>query len=628
MDDKQLEYYNRELIYLREMGAEFAQRYPKVAGRLGIQGIDVADPYVERLMEGFAFLTARIQRKYDAEFPRFTRQLLDTLYPNFLSPLPSMAIAELQPDQAKGDISSGFVVPRGTKMHSQRLKRKGITCTYTTAHDVTLQPLRIVNVMLGGIPGDLPLAQLELQDKGCTSALRITLEIFDTVTLEDLQIQPIMFFLSGPDIQAQQLQELLMQHTVGVVCQTVEDCPQRHALDKTTLQQEGFAADQALLPNDLRQFEGYRLLQEYFAFPARFQFFSLSDLQPLIDQVACSKNKPRQFEIIALLDGRNEGLERVVDTDSLSLNCTPVINLFHKTAERLTVDEKHHEFHLVMDNIRPLDYEVFSIVSLRGEAAKGRPPQDFRPFYQTYSTDTQHHGAYYAQRREPRPLSEYAQRQGTRTRYTGSEMFVSIVDEHHAPWHKDLTSLAADVMCTNRDLPLLLEQQGTHQFAVSDSMPVKQIVLKKGPTAPRPAREESASTWQFISQLQLNYLGMLDISSQEGSQKLRQLLTLYADHSEPAVAKQIQGVRHCILRPVSRRMPEPGPLVFGRGIAIDVTVDDSAFSGGSPYLLGCVLENLFSRLVSINSFTEMTLISQQRGKIAHWPSRAGKKPLV
>jgi type VI secretion system protein ImpG len=121
MESKLLEYYNRELAYLREMGAEFAERYPKVAGRLGMRGIDVADPYTERLMEGFAFLTSRVQMKMDAEFP-FSQRLLEMIAPNY-RPTPSMAIAEIQPDSSRGDLSKGFIVPRGTMMDSLALKK-------------------------------------------------------------------------------------------------------------------------------------------------------------------------------------------------------------------------------------------------------------------------------------------------------------------------------------------------------------------------------------------------------------------------------------------------------------------------------------------------------------------------
>lgn len=241
MDSKLLEYYNRELAYLREMGAEFAEQYPKVAGRLGMRGIDVADPYIERLMEGFAFLTSRVQLKMDAEFPRFSQRLLEIIYPNYLSPTPSMAIAELQPDSSKGDISNGFTVPRGTMMDSQTLKKNGITCSYTTAHDVTLQPVRLASVELGGIPADIPFSSLGLQNRGCVSALRIRLECYDTVTLNSLDLDNLMFYLSGPDMQAQQLLELLMQHSVGMLCQTVEAQPQRRVLADDALRQEGFA---------------------------------------------------------------------------------------------------------------------------------------------------------------------------------------------------------------------------------------------------------------------------------------------------------------------------------------------------------------------------------------------------
>ncbi len=340
MDSKLLDYYNRELAYLREMGAEFAEQYPKVAGRLGMRGIDVADPYIERLMEGFAFLTSRVQLKMDAEFPRFSQRLLEIIYPNYLSPTPSMAIAELQPDSSKGDISNGFVVPRGTMMDSQTLKKSGITCSYTTAHDVTLQPVRIAGVELGGIPADIPLASLGLQHSGCVSALRIRLECYESVTLNNLQLDQLMFYLAGPDMQAQQLLELLMQHSVGLVCQTVEPQPQRRALALDGLRQEGFAADQALLPNDLRNFEGYRLLQEYFAFPARFQFFSVNGLRPLLQSVREGKKALRQFEIVVLLDRHDAALERVVDAAHLALYCTPVINLFPKVAERIAINEK------------------------------------------------------------------------------------------------------------------------------------------------------------------------------------------------------------------------------------------------------------------------------------------------
>ncbi|CAO95677.1 type VI secretion system baseplate subunit TssF [Erwinia tasmaniensis] len=624
MDSKQLDYYNRELAYLREMGAEFAGRYPKVAGRLGIRGDEVADPYVERLMEGFAFLTSRVQLKMDAEFPRFSQRLLEMIAPNYLSPTPSMAIAELQPDSRKGDISNGFLVPRGTMMDSQALKQNGVTCSYTTAHDVMLQPVRIKSVELGGIPADVPLGELGLSQRGAVSALRIRIACDESVTLSHLSFDSLMFFLSGPDMQALQLLELVMQHYVGGYCQSLGSSPQRTPLGDDALRQEGFAADQALLPNDLRNFDGYRLLQEYFAFPARFQFISIGQLRPLLQ--ACDP-QAREFDIVLLLDSANPGLERVIDHSHLALHCTPVINLFPKVAQRQKLSDSVHEYHLVVDNIRPLDYEIYSVQKLYASGERQREEQQFRPFWSTFSDDGGNYGAYFSLRREQRTLSERAQRFGTRTGYVGSEVFLSLVDEHNSPWHEDLRYLTAEVMCTSRDLPLLLlQQQG--QFVMPDSIPVRQLTLRKGPTPPRPALAEGKIAWRLVSHLQMNYLSLMDGDDGQGAAALRQMLGLYANLAEAAAARQIDGIRHCQLKPVFRRVPEPGPIVFARGIGIELEVDEQAFSGSSPWLLGSVLERVFSRLVAINTFTEMTLTSQQRGDVGYWAPRMGKRTLI
>ena len=623
MDSKLLDYYNRELAYLREMGAEFAERYPKVAGRLGMHGIDVADPYVERLMEGFAFLTSRVQLKMDAEFPRFSQRLLEMIAPNYLAPTPSMAIAELHPDSKKGDISGGFLVPRGTMMDSQTLKKSGVTCSYATAHDVMLQPLRISSVELGGVPADIPTGRLG--QRGAVSALRIRLECFSEVALNHLTFDDLMFFLSGPDIQAQRLLELVMQHTVGSFCQTVEARPQRVVLNDDALRQEGFAADQALLPDDLRNFDGYRLLQEYFAFPARFQFISISQLRGLLGK--CGPDV-KAFDIVLLLDKADAALERVVDKSHLALHCTPVINLFPKTAERQKISENVHEYHLVVDNIRPLDYEIYAVQKLYATGDKQRGEQIFRPFWSTFGQDQGDYGAYFSLRREQRTLSERAQRFGTRTGYIGSEVFLSLVDERHSPWRDDLRHLTAEVMCTSRDLPLMLLQQDQGNFMMPDSIPVGKLSLRKAPTAPRPALAEGLTTWRLISHLQMNYLSLMDSEDGQGASALRQLLGLYANLAEAPVARQIEGIRHCRLKAVNRRVPEPGPIVFARGIGIELNVDEQAFSGTSPWLLGSVLERVFSRLVAINGFTEMTLTSQQRGEVGYWPPRMGKRALI
>ncbi|SFU73629.1 type VI secretion system baseplate subunit TssF [Xenorhabdus koppenhoeferi] len=624
MDSKLLEYYNRELVYLREMGKEFAERYPKVANRLGMHGIDVADPYVERLMEGFAFLTSRIQLKMDAEFPRFSEQLLEMLYPNYLSPTPSMAIVELQPDTSKGDISHGLLVPRGMLMHCQTLKKDGITFQYATTQNVVLQPLHLENVELGKIPANLPLAALNLNQHGAVSALRIHFSCKEKFFLNELDLSKLVFFLSGPDIQSQQLLELIMEHSVGIVCRTLGNQPQYQVLPDISPHHEGFDDDQSLLPNDPRNFSGYRQLQEYFAFPARFQFFSISGMDSLLKQTT----EKSEFELILLLNKTDHDLESLVDISYLTLNCTPVINLFPKVTERITVKESSNEYHLVVDNSHPLDYEIFSVQRLHGADIKHKETQIFRPFWSTFSNDKGNYGAYFSLHRDPRVLSENAHHYGTRSSYIGTEAFVSIVDEQHSPWPNQLKFLTADVMCTNRDLSTMLRQQDLDNFAMLDSIPIDKIVFLKRPTIPHPALAQGSTPWKLISQLQLNYLNFMDKDDEQGTESLRQLLSLYANLAEPAIVRQINGIRHCSLKTVYRRVPEPGPIMFARGVNIRLEVNEQEFAGTTPWLLGSVLDKLFSHLVTMNSFTEMTLYSQQRGDIGFWPARMGNKKLI
>ncbi|WP_237386323.1 type VI secretion system baseplate subunit TssF [Xenorhabdus sp. Sc-CR9] len=624
MDNKLLEYYNRELVYLREMGKEFAERYPKIASRLGMHGIDVADPYVERLMEGFAFLTSRIQLKMDSEFQHFSQHLLEMLYPNYLSPTPSMAIAELRPDMTKGDISHGFLVPRGTIMFCQTLKKEGIDFQYSTTQDVILQPLKLQKVELGKIPANIPLVGLNLHQYGAVRALRIRLTCNGKFFLNELNLNKLTFFLSGPDLQSLKLLELMMEHSVGMVCQTLGKNPQYQVLPDLSPYHEGFKDDQAVLPNDSRNFSGFRQLQEYFAFPSRFRFFSISGMQSLLEKT----EKDNEFELILLLDKIDSNLENLVDASYLALNCTPVINLFPARTERVSIDESSTEYHLVVDNIQPLNYEIFSVQCLHGIDAQNKEEYVFRPFWSTNSDDKGNYGAYFSLRRDPRISSEHAHHYGTRTSYIGTEVFITIVDENNSPWPNALKYLSADVMCTNRDLPVMLRQQDINHFAMLDSIPINQIVFLKKPTIPHPSLAQGPVSWTLISLLQINYMNLMDKNSKEGIKSLRQLLSLYSDLSDPAVVRQINGIRHCLLKEVYRRAPAPGPITFARGISINLEVDEQEFAGISPWLLGSVLEKLFSRLVTINSFIEMTLHSQQRGRIGFWPARMGSKKLI
>ncbi len=623
MDARLLDYYNRELTYMHELGAEFAQRYPKIAGRLGMRGIEVSDPYVERLLEGFSFLTARIQLKMDAEFPRFSQRLLEVVYPNFLAPLPVMAVVQIDGNLNEGSLKAGYELPRHTILRGRMIKGEQTACEFRTGHAVTLWPIKIADASIGPVPAKIAHA-MPVVARQAKSAITIKLEAVGGAKFSDMPLDRLEFFLSGAELHALRVLELAVHHSVGAVCRSGPGTTARIVpLGDEAIRHEGFDPDQALLPYDARSFQGYRLLHEYFAFPDRYLFFSVKNLR-----AAASAIGGTTMEIVILLDRADGDLERLVDAKHFSLFCTPIINLVPRRSDRIPVGPGQHEHHAVIDRTRPRDFEIFTVERVTGHMSNGSEEREFRPFLGSFAADDGDFGAYFSLRREPRLVSDRARAQGTRTSYTGSEVYVSLVDQHDAPFPHSLRHITLDALCTNRYLPLLLPTGLESDFTLRVSAPVRSIRILRGPSRPYPALAEGALTWRLISHLGLNYLSLTDVDAAQGASALREMLDLYGNLADPSVRRQIQGVRSMALAPVFRRLPEPGPIVFGRGVEIALKIDEVAFSGASPYLFGAVLEQCFSRHVSLNAFTEFALSSLQRGEIARWTPRVGRRPAV
>lgn len=632
MDTRLLDYYNRELAYLRELGAEFATQFPKVAARLRMDDAGPPDPYVERLLEGFSFLTARVQMKLDAEFPRFTQALLDAVYPGYTAPLPSMAVVQFTPRMNEGSLAQGYRLPAGTALHAKLADGEQTACEFRTAHELTLWPLELTRVMLTGAPTDLPHTRTSRAYAGASTstgvrgALRIRLKAHGGVDLAGLPLDRLTFHLAGPERDALRLLELVANHTLGVICHDTASPPRwQHALGADAVTQRGFAADEALLPDDGRSFHGYRLLREYFAFPARFLFFSIDGLRSALTQA-----RGGEFDLTILLDETDPALESAVDTRHLALYCTPAINLFRRRGDRIPVLAGAREHHVVVDRSRPLDYEVYAVERLAGERRDKDDEQGssraFRPFHATFGDDGGDFEAYFTTRREPRLISSHARSHGTRTGYAGSETYVSLVDTQCAPFDEATRYLCVDTLCTNRDLPLMLPAGAT--FSLRVAAPVERVVILRGPSRPRAPIGDEQSAWRLIGHLGLARQTLTDLDDEEGGERLRDLLELHADPADAATRQQIDGLRRVAFRPVVRRLPGAGPVMFGRGVEVELTVDDHAFSGDSPYLLGAVLEQFFARHVSINSFAECVLGSVQRGTLARWPARIGRRPAI
>jgi len=625
MDRRFLNSYNIELQHLREMAAEFAREYPKIAGRLALdrEAKEICpDPFVERLLEGFAFLAARIHLKLDAEFPRFTQSILETVYPHYLSPTPSMAIVRFEPNPNAGQMETAFVLPRGSALKGTIAGDEKTPCDYRTAQDVEIWPIRIAEAHYY----TRDVGQLELPPGlGARAALRIRLQTTSGEPFKSMKLDRLSFYLRGADDLPVRLFEQIFARGLGSVVDAVTAQGQkvRSVLPASNIRRVGFRDNEALLPYGPRSFQGYRFLHEYFAMPERLLFFEMNGLARGVGQA--DRN---QLDLIIPLKESETRLENRVDASSFELFCSPVINLFSKRADRVQMSDRFSEFHVVADKTRPVDFEIFSVEQVTGFAGGQDDEQRFEPFYLAKDTDFES-GAFFTVNRLPRVLTAKERRFGGASAYTGSEVYLSLVDARCAPYRSSLAQLGVQTLCTNRHLPLKMPcGMGETDFSLQINAPVQSIRCLTGPTRPRTPFGEGNRAWRMLSHLSLNYLSLLDAPGGEGAVALHDLLKLYADPSDAFLKKQIEGVRSAQATPIVRRADTPGPIAFARGLEVSVLFDEDAFQGTGIFVLGSVLEQFFARYVSLNSFTETVIRSQQRGDIIRWPPQIGRRPLI
>jgi len=616
MDPGLLRLYNDELAHLREVGREFAQEFPKIAARLSMDGVEVADPYVERLLEGFAFMAARTQLKIEAEYPRLVQHLLETVYPGFLSPVPSMLIARLRPDLLDPNLARGFTVPRHSNLSCETVRGQNTRCEFRTAHALQLWPIEITAVQWFSHAPDLPVNRWPLSAP-LRGGLRIRLAARGGLKFSQLPIERLPFYFAAPDELAFKLHELLFGAGLG---SWVGNALQRDAAgyaDGSSVAPMGYDDDQALLPETLRGFSGHRLVQELASLPQRFLFFEVRDLARRLRRLDSA-----EVDLVLPCSRGEAALESLVDAGSLALFCTPAVNLFPKRLDRIQLGAQSWEHHVVPDRTRPMDFEVHTLESVTGFGTGAVAEQRFLPLYATFHDQPSEQQAWYTVRREPRLLSARQRLDGPRSAYVGQEMFLSLVDALNAPYREDIRQLSLSALVTNRDLPTLLPG-ATTTWVLDAAGPAGRIETVRGPTRPLQRLARGDVGWSLVSLLTLNYLSIAGEDASRAAAALRSLLALLGPEQDLAWGKQLQGIQAVQAASVVRRLPMPGPLSFGCGVQITMDLDELGFQGGSAFLLGSVLERLLSRQASVNSFCETILRSASRGEFMRFVPRIG-----
>ena len=622
MDPLFIGYYERELKHVREMSGEFARTYPKIAARLGLDAFGCADPYVERIIEAFAFMTARIQLKLGAAHGEFTEHMLQLVHPEYLAPTPSMAVMQFVPSHRHGSLESGAKVPRGSAVFSELGPNQQTACEYRTAHPVELWPLSIASVDYRANPAEFVHAERLAMPKA-KAALRIVLKTSGGIKWNELPITSLPLFLRGDEV-APKLYEHLVTSNIGMVVQPttrpVEFMPVRRS--RTTVA-VGFEEENALLPTGDRTFEGYRLLHEFFALPQRFLFVKICDLAPMLSEAATDT-----IELVLLFDRVEPRLEGVVQAANLALFCTPAINLFPRSGDRVQLDANNYEHLVVPDRMRPNDFEVHSITKVVGHGDPGSEGGEFRPMYApSLARGQSRSNMSYTLRRRARELKSDAleRAQDPRAPYISSDIYLSLVDGDHGQFRPSMRQLGVNTLCTNRALSLLLSPRGGHvEFEDHSGAPVEVVRCVAGPTPPRASPAFGDVSWGLLSHLSMDFATLLRKPG-EGAGALRHLLSLYSSLAPRDHYAQIDGIVDFTTKAVVRPLPYSGPMTFGRGLEVTVTCDESAFVGSSSFLLGSVLNHFFAKYASINSFTETVLRSQQRGEVMRWPIAAGRR---
>lgn len=626
-----LELYEIELRHIREHAGEFAAAYPKIAARLALdkESRDTCpDPFVERLLEGFAYLAARVQMKLEAEFPRFTQGILETVYPDYMAPWPSAAIARFEPNYNDKALLTGSSVPRGAILNSLRVKDETTTCTFTTAHPLRLLPFLIAPGKQGAEYLTRNVGELQITrfcaDARAALRVRLVLQGPDDVVLSQVESDRLVFYVHGENQLPATVLESLFSYAQGVLLTTPSSSRHKDAtwLPRTALEHVGFAEDEAILPHSPRSFEGHRILREHFLLPQRNQFFAIHGIR-----AALAKLAGRELEVIIPLAERQDGLEGFVTGDLFQLNCAPVVNLFRKRLDRIPILPGHTEYQAIAERLRIMDFEIHTILDVMGYGRTSTDKQAFHPFYLQPAHSVAPVG-FYAVNRLPRTLSENEQHHGARSTYVGSEVFLSLVDPQASPFSPKLEQLAVTALCTNRHLPLTMPKGlGDTDFIPEEHMPVKSIRCLVGPTSPRPSFAEGRQAWRAISLLSLNYLSLVDNQTVTGVLALRELLRLYT-YGNATSQRMLDGIVAVESRPALARSPGGGPVVFVRGIDVDLTLDEDRFAGAGVFPLASVVEQFLARYVTLNNYTRLKLKTVQRKEVLTWPPRLGRIPIA
>ncbi len=611
MADELLPYYEKELAFIRQMGSEFANEHPKIAGRLGINAETIEDPHVSRLIEGFAYLNARIQHKLDDDFPELSDGLLEVLFPHYHRPIPSMTITQFIADEEK--LESSYRLPKNTLLETEQFQ--GENCRFSTIYDTHLHPFKITSANLLGRPFTTPGSQ---HLKGSGGVLKLSLKTFtNEISFADIKPDRIRLYLKGQPQHINPLYELLLNNCQAVVMTKSESDSNPVRLPSNVIKAVGFDINEGLLPYPDSSFVGYRLLTEYFTFPEKFMFI---DIEGFADKITADTENTLEFYIY--LGHSDVELEHNISADTFQTGCTPAVNLFNHRTDPIKLDHTSTEYQVIPDARRPIGYEVYSINKVTASTSAG-DKETYLPLYGiNHENQNQENHAYWFSARRDAKMGAYLRDDGT-------DVFLSLVDLHFNPNNPDDRTLTLDTTCSNRDQPskLPFSADQPRLQCIDSAPPCERIRCLIQPTATVRLSMRNNARWRLISHLSLNHLSLT--GRDDATKALKEILRLY-DFKESSINRAlIESISQVNTRPISAPLTIDGRATLCRGIEIEIELDNSQLTGSSSFLFATVLEHFFALYCSLNSFTRVLVkLKSKEGYLKKCPPRAGEKILL
>jgi type VI secretion system protein ImpG len=584
-------YYQDELSYLRELGKEFSDANPKLAPYLAERG---NDPDVERLLEGFAFLTGRLRQKLDDDLPELTHSMIELLWPHYLRPVPSMSVIQFQP--VTNAVTETKRIPRGVEVDS--IPVAGTRCRFRTSYDVDLHPLSIDRVTL--------------HQDGRGSVLELEFLLHAGASLDKLDLKDLRLHLHGEPFHSRTLYLWMNRYLkkITVSSGAKEQVKSNFSLNPEKLQTAGFAEDESLLPYPPTVFLGYRLIQEYYGLPEKFLFLDVKGLEPLATFDKMTERFTISFEFSRPMD---EAVR--VQKDSVRLYCTPIVNLFERDADPIRIDQTKYEYRIRPSGRDSAHLEVYSIDSVEGWLTGGNEKRLYSAFesYDHRPEDSSKEARiYYRTRRYPAVVG------------SGLETNITFVNQDESQAIPRTETVSLQLTCSNRNLPEKLKVGDIRNPTGSspEFCTFRNIIPANRSVSPPLG---AGLHWNLISNMALNYVSLASVDALQTILYTYDFRIHYDRQAERESRQRLDGLIEARVEPVD--LLHSGMPI--RGLRTYLDMRESNFAGeGDMYLMASVLNVFFALFASVNSFHQLVVRGVEHGEVYRWPTRIGQQPLL